>query len=88
MMYLNHTMIYFKLVNSSEIYSIHINHDSYLEHMLLQCYCKIYLQSAQSSDEVIATCLKEDLTHLFPMDPFSTPGKYKNTIRFSDVFRG
>ena len=27
------------------------------------------------------------LTHLFPMYPFSTPWKHKETLRFSDVFR-
>ena len=28
------------------------------------------------------------LTHLLPMHPFSTPWKRKETLRFSDVFRG
>ena len=28
------------------------------------------------------------LTHLFPVDPFSTPGKHQKTLRFSDVFKG
>ena len=28
------------------------------------------------------------LTHLFPVNPFSTPWKHQKTVRFSDVFRG
>ena len=28
-----------------------------------------------------------DLTHLFPMQPFSTPWKHQQTLQFSDVFR-
>ena len=28
------------------------------------------------------------LTHSFPMHPFSTPWKHEETLRFSDVFRG
>ena len=28
------------------------------------------------------------LTHLLPMDPFSTPRKHQKTLRFSDIFRG
>ena len=30
----------------------------------------------------------EELTHFFPMHPFSTPWKHQKTLRFSDVFRG
>ena len=31
---------------------------------------------------------KRNLTHLFPMDPFSTNSKHQKTLRFPDVFRG
>ena len=27
-------------------------------------------------------------THLFPMNPFYTPGKHRKAAKFSDVFRG
>ena len=32
--------------------------------------------------------LQKHLTHLFPMNPFSTPWKHQKTVRFSDVFWG
>ena len=32
--------------------------------------------------------IRNESTHSFPMDPFSTPQKHQKTIRFSDVFRG
>ena len=32
--------------------------------------------------------LKDTLTHLFPMPPFSNPWKHQKTVRFSDIFKG
>ena len=34
------------------------------------------------------SCVLKLLTHLFPMNPFSTTWKHQKTLQFSDVFRG
>ena len=31
---------------------------------------------------------KDNLTHAFPMHPFSAPWKHQKTVRFSDVISG
>ena len=36
---------------------------------------------------ILSTFLCQELTHFFPMHPFSTPLKNQKTVRFSDVFR-
>ena len=45
-------------------------------------YLSLGYFESENKEEIV------DLTHSFPMHPFSTPWKYKKTVMFSDVFRG
>ena len=50
--------------------------------------CQYNFSSLKSNLARLFFITNEHLTHLFSMHPFSTPKKYKKTLRVFDVFSG
>ena len=79
-------MQYIAQITADDTISFIALHDDKLRHsknsgQLTICVNKLYTSTNTSLVNLL------QLTHSFPMHPFSTPRKHQKTLRFSNVFR-